>query len=106
MTEAITRYMEQLGSGEDAPDISLKWTAPVDGIYEISTLGSEADTVLTVFPGDCDRERELGCHDDQPGVSSSAILLEITEGTSVTFVISAFNADDAGPIALHISPTQ
>ncbi len=91
-----------LGSGKDAPDLALLWTAPAEGTYFVSTLGSEADTVLTAFPPDCDRALELACNDDQRGVDTSALSLELEEGASVVLVISAFNAEEAGPVVLHI----
>lgn len=91
-----------LGSGQGAPDISISWTAPADGVYRISTLGSEADTVLTIFPSNCEADQELVCHDDLPGVSTSAVLLQIDAEQSVTIVVSAFDEEDAAPFRLHI----
>ncbi|MCB9542784.1 MAG: hypothetical protein H6703_10085 [Myxococcales bacterium] len=93
-----------LGSGKDAPDLALRWTAPADGVYLISTLGSGADTALTLYPDDCDRAREFGCNDDQPGVRTSAIALDIDAGQSVVIVIAAFEEDTVGPVRLHIQP--
>jgi hypothetical protein len=94
----------RLGSGQDAPDIALRWTAPADGRYLLSTLGSEADTVLMLFADACDPERALACHDDQRGVSSSAITLQIEAGQSVVLVISGYGAADTLPVRLHVLP--
>lgn len=94
----------RLGSGEDAPDLALRWTAPADGVYVISTLGSRADTVLTLYPGDCDRTRAFGCHDDQPEVRTSALALEIDAGQTVVIVIGSYEEDTTGPVVLHIFP--
>ena len=91
-----------LGSGKNAPDIALRWTAPADGDYAISTLGSQADTVLTAFPDGCGSFEELACNDDQSGVVTSAIRLNMSAGQSVVLVISAFNEDDADTVVLHI----
>jgi hypothetical protein len=93
-----------LGSGGDTPDIALRWTAPADGVYLISTLGSQADTVLTLFPDDCEAQRELACSDDRSGVTSSAIRLTISEDQSVIVVISAFNKEDVDSVVLHVEP--
>ena len=93
-----------LGSGGDAPDIALRWTAPADGVYLISTLGSAADTVLTLLSDDCETRQELACSDDRPGVTTSAISLTISEGQSVLVVISSFNEEDADTVVLHIEP--
>ena len=91
-----------LGTGKDAPDLALLWTAPAAGTYVVSTLGSQTDTVLTAWPADCDRARELACNDDQPGVETSALTLDLEEGASVVLVVSGLEADDAGPVVLHI----
>ena len=91
-----------LGSGRDTPDLTLRWTAPVDGIYELSTLGSEADTVLTLYSDDCEVTTEFACHDDQLGDSSSAIRLQVSGGQAVRVVISAYKAEDVAPVVLHI----
>ncbi len=93
-----------LGTGKDSPDIALRWTAPADGVYIISTLGSGADTVLSLYPDDCDRAREFGCSDDQSGLRTSAIALEIDAGQSVVIVISAYEEGTVGPVRLHIYP--
>jgi hypothetical protein len=93
-----------LGTGKDAPDLSLRWTAPASGVYVVSTLGSEADTVLTMFPPDCDHTREFVCNDDVGGDSSSQINLQIDAGQSVVIVISAFEATEAKAVRLNIYP--
>ncbi len=90
-----------LGTGEDAPDLALLWTAPEAGAYIVSTLGSEADTVLTSYPADCER-RELGCSDDRPSVTSSAIRLELEAGEQRVLVISSYQEEDAEAVRLHI----
>ncbi len=94
----------RLGLGADTADTSLLWTAPSSGEFYLTTYGSETDTVLTLFPGDCDADREFGCHDDLGPISSSSIRLRIDEGESVTIVVSAFAAEEAGSFQLHIYP--
>jgi hypothetical protein len=94
----------RLGLGADTPDLSLRWTAPSSGQFLLTTYGSEADTVLTLFPGDCDANREFGCHDDLGPLASSAIRLTIDEGQTVTIVISGFSSEDTLPFQLHIYP--
>lgn len=95
-----------LGSGANSPDISIRWTAPAEGIFRISTLGSEVDTVLTTYSEDCEVREEFGCNDDQPGLSSSLIRLQINEGRSVRIVISAYDAESLGMVVLHITPEE
>ena len=82
----------------------MRWTAPSSGQFYLTTYGSEADTVITLFPGDCDADREFGCHDDLGPLGSSAIRLTIDEGQTITIVISGFTENDALPFQLHIYP--
>ncbi len=94
----------RLGSGKDAPDLALRWTAPADGVYILSTLGSRADTVMVLYRDDCDPLGEFGCHDDQPGVRTSAIALQIEAGQSVVIGVASYQDDTTGPVVLHIYP--
>ena len=91
-----------LGTGRDAPDIALRWTAPSDGVFLLSTLGSKADTVLTLYADDCQAGEEFGCHDNQSGVKTSAIRLQINADQAVRIVLSARDLEDAASVVLHI----
>ncbi|MEL6180068.1 MAG: hypothetical protein AAFS10_14000, partial [Myxococcota bacterium] len=94
----------RLGNGGDSEDILVRWTAPSTGRFFISTYGSEADTVLSLYPGDCDFTREFGCDDDDGPISSSRVLLRIDEGVSITIAVSGYGENDSGPFQLHIYP--
>lgn len=91
-----------LGAGADTPDVALAWTAPAAGDYVVSTLGSEADTVLHVLDASCAPASELACDDDLPPLASSEVTLTLSGGQSVVLVVSAYDADDAGAFTLHI----
>ena len=93
-----------LGLGGGTPDWSLRWTAPASGQWYLTTYGSEADTVLTLFPDTCDIDREFGCSDDLGPISSSSIRLTIEEGQTVTIVVSGYAKTDTGAFQLHIYP--
>jgi hypothetical protein len=92
-----------LGEGGGSPDLALRWTAPEGGVYRLSTYGSRADTVLSVYPDACDLTRELGCNDDERPVTTSALNLRIDAGTAVIIVISGYNKDTTGTATLHIT---
>ena len=94
----------RLGNGGDSQDVAFRWTAPSTGRFFISTYGSEADTVLSLYPDGCDYTREFGCDDDDGPIESSRILLEIDEGVSITIAISGYGEQDVGPFQLHIYP--
>ena len=80
----------------------MRWTAPSDGVFLLSTLGSKADTVLTLYADDCQVSEEFGCHDNQSGVKTSAIRLQINADQAVRIVLSARDLEDAAPVVLHI----
>ncbi len=92
----------RLGSGKDAPELTLRWTAPADGIYQLSTQGSRGDTVMVLYRDDCDPLGEFGCNDDLPGVRTSGIRLEIDAGQTVVIGVHSYEDDTTGPVALHI----
>lgn len=92
----------RLGSGADAPDFTLRWTAPADGVYVLSTQGSQGDTVMVLYRDDCDPLGEFGCNDDLPGVRTSGINLQIGAGESVVIGVASYDADTTGPVVLHI----
>ena len=93
-----------LGNGGESRDRALLWTAPATGRYVLSTKGSDFDTTISVYPPDCDRERELTCDDDEGPIVTSNLLIEAVEGEPVVIVISGYNKVDAGPFRLHIIP--
>ena len=99
-----------LGTGEGTPDLALRFTAPVAGRYTFSTLGSATDTVLTLRDDVCtDAPRESGderaCSDDQPGVTTSAIVADLAAGRSIRLILSAYaplTGPDQGGVVLNI----
>lgn len=94
-----------LGTGGDAPDIALAWTAPAAGEYVLSTRGSAIDTALSVIAPDCDPVRELACNDDQSPLRTSEVRITLEEGESVVIVLGAFDPTRAaGRVVLHVYP--
>jgi hypothetical protein len=74
--------------GEGEAEIVFSWTAPADGLYEFSTLGSDFDTVLYLRDGSCEGA-ELACNDDAGG-SHSAVVRQLAAGQTVLVVIDTF----------------
>jgi len=74
-----------------ARDASLAWTAPSAGAWRIDTVGSEVDTILAAWPGECVTPRDpSACNDDADGFAS-AITIDAEEGEVWTFVVTGFD---------------
>jgi len=90
---------EEAVGGED---VALTWTAPADGRYTFSTVGSTYDTVLSLLDGStCDAE-QLACSDDVGRGQSSLVSASLSGGDTVTVVIDADGPDQRGTWSLGI----
>ncbi|MBK6919871.1 MAG: hypothetical protein IPH07_20915 [Deltaproteobacteria bacterium] len=74
----------------DAPDRVLLWTAPADGTYSFSTIGSGYDTGLAVLSGDCSGI-EIACNDDSsPTIVQSDVSIALEEGQTIAIVVDGY----------------
>ena len=69
----------------NAAEAVFVWTAPFDGVFEVHTVGSSFDTVLSLQSGLCGGG-ELGCNDDAIGAFSS-VTTPLAAGQTVTAVV-------------------
>ncbi|WP_437512576.1 MXAN_6577-like cysteine-rich protein [Sorangium sp. So ce1099] len=88
--------------GSSAPEVIHSFTAPETGTYVIDTFGSDYDTVLSVFDGDCSGE-ELDCSDDSPWHSgvTSELSVSLEAGQTILIVVDGYDRD-SGPYELHV----
>jgi len=87
--------------GTGARDLVYRFQAPEAGLYEISTVGSDFDTLLSVRTG-CDGE-ELACNDDVArGNTASALELTLEACQTIFIVVDGYNADAAGNVVLNV----
>ncbi len=100
------------GFNFETPRASLwwKWTAPATGSVWIDTLGSDFDTVLTVFGSDPpDTSNRLGENDNattRAGVGASALRLAVTAGQTLTLRVTRRDAaEPTGQARLNVSMT-
>ncbi|WP_437781486.1 MXAN_6577-like cysteine-rich protein [Sorangium sp. So ce1097] len=84
-----------------ASEMAFTYTAPADGSYVISTIGSSYDTVLHVHSNRC-RGRTLSCNDDSGGGGTSRMTLTLTAGQVITIVVDGYNSA-SGNFTLNIS---
>jgi hypothetical protein len=87
--------------GESAPDHAYLFVPPVSGAYRIDTFGSDFDTLLHVFYGECGGGF-IGCNDDAGFETlESEVEVELTEGTPYTIVVDGFG-ESAGNYQLNL----
>ena len=77
--------LDQSCGGGGAVDRVVMWTAPADGMYTIETVGSDYDTVLSLYFS-CDGP-ELLCDDDSVGTASQ-LTGALTAGQRVILAVS------------------
>ena len=77
-----------------------QFTAPVAGILSMDTFGSDFDTGLGVYTGDCGTLTEIACNDDASGVTSQ-VTLPTTAGATY-FILAGGYGSDAGNLVLHL----
>lgn len=76
-----------------------QFTAPISGILNVDTLGSDFDTGLAVYSGACDALSEIACDDDTLGVTSQ-ISIPTVAGTTYYILAGGYDSD-AGNLVLH-----
>lgn len=81
------------------------WTAPRTGSYEITTAGSDFDTVLGVYVGNTLSSLSgVNANDDSPNVSpQSAVFISANAGTTYQIAVDGYGGA-SGRILLSIFP--
>lgn len=89
-----------------------EFTPPRDGLMNLNTVGSNYDTVLSVFTacarlvsGNCSQATLRGCNDDDiaAGVLTSRMTdFPVNGGSTYRFKVSAYNDNAAGDAKLNI----
>ena len=96
-------WVAESGQG---PDITYKWVAPIDTIYDISLVGSSFDTDLEIYAFTCPTEPvypgDFICGNDDWGALYSRLFLSLTAGQQVLIVVDGY-ADVSGDFILGIS---
>lgn len=83
-----------------APDVAYTWSAPSDGSFTFSTVGSSFDTLLELRTGSCTGP-SLGCNDDSGGTVQSEVVVTLRRGMGVVVVVDGFGSSE-GDFALNI----
>lgn len=67
------------------------WTAPTDGVYSLSTDGSDFDTLLAVYRGNNVATLDLAGRNDDAGFDwTSTVVFPASSGTAYQFVVDGY----------------
>jgi hypothetical protein len=96
----------QSACGDNPPippsSVWFRFVAPDDGVVGIDTGGSDYDTVLAVFGGDCAALEESTCDDDYDSVLlTSRVSVPVTAGVTYTILVTPYFDHLAGRLHLH-----
>jgi len=84
-----------------AQTIWLTFTPSTTAAYIASTVGSNYDSVLTIYTFDGTNFTEIGCNDDTSDTDTASQLdLSLTAGTTYYFQVSTFNGNPFNPANL------
>jgi hypothetical protein len=96
-------WVAESGQG---PDVTYKWVAPIDTIYDISLVGSSYDTDLEIYAFTCPTEPvypgDFICGNDDWGAMYSRLFISLEAGQQVLIVVDGY-ANAAGDYVLGIS---
>ncbi|OGW35094.1 MAG: hypothetical protein A2X58_09790, partial [Nitrospirae bacterium GWC2_56_14] len=81
--------MVTCGNGSRNGSVWYKYTATQDGALAIDTTGSNYDTILSAYTGNCGTLASLDCNDDTNGTQSS-LSVPMSAGTTYYFMVSAY----------------
>ncbi len=76
-----------------------QFTAPVSGLLDVDTYGSDFDTGLAIYAGSCGSLAQVDCNDDTEGFTSE-LLIPTTAGVTYYFLVGGYNAH-VGNLVLH-----
>ncbi len=100
-------FGQTCAAGPGGRDVTFMFTAPEAGFYEIDTLGSDFDTVLSVRT-DCTGATVVECNDDiQRGMETrSKVSVELAACETVLIIVDGYNADEMGNVVLNIGTQE
>ena len=79
-----------------------EFTAPVAGLLEVDTFGSDFDTGLALYTGTCGALTEVACNDDADGLLTSQVTEPMSAGTTY-FILAGGYDSDAGNLELDLN---
>jgi len=87
--------VDDFGSG-----VWYKFIPPSNGQLVLDTIGSDFDTGLAIYTGDCRSYNLVACDDDGGGNLSSKITVSLTAGIAY-YILAGGYAGETGNLVLH-----
>ena len=87
---------------DSGPEVVYAFTAPANGTYVVSTLGSAIDTILSVRSNCGAPNSELACNDDSVGLTSE-VQFDGRAGVEYALIVDGYGQNDLGNIVLRIT---
>jgi hypothetical protein len=90
--------------GQDTNSVWYGMTAAVDTVYGIDTVGSDYDTVVSVYTGGCDSLTRIACSDDFGGAISPAnrSVLTFTAQAGTPYLIEVSGKSGGGTLRFRL----
>ena len=89
------------GGNEGGHSLWWSWTAPANGIFYVSTEGSEIDTLIGIYEGRfVDKLLRLAGSDDIPGDEFGEIITTVKAGNKYYIAVDGF-AGNSGSVQLN-----
>ena len=101
-TEGGVNMMTGSCGGESSPERVFVWTVPATGLFRVSTVNADFDTVLYLFNGSCSSD-EVVCSDDTGARSTSTIDIDAEVGAQIVIAVDGANGE-FGSFELRIDP--
>ncbi len=87
----------ELNAAGVSHSVWYSFVPPCTGTLDINTTGSNYDTVLAVFRGNCLSATQVACNDDNNGGTQSQVTdVAVTAGFTYFMKVSAFGLNGAG----------
>ena len=80
-------------SFESANGVWYQFTAPRDGFLLVDLSGSDFDTALGIYSGNCGSLTQIDCNDDDVGVLTSVTETFLASGTTVRVFCAGYEGD-------------
>jgi len=96
---------ESCGVPPNSNSVWYRFVPASCGRANIDTIGSDYDTVLSIFSGTCAAPISVACDDDTVGTQSQILNVRLTGGTAYLIKVADFNVPDGGTLSFHFAFT-
>ncbi len=73
-----------------------RFVPPCSGTIDVDTIGSNYDTVLSVWRGTCASAVQVACNDDAVGTQSRVLDVSVSAGFTYLIKVAGYGASNAG----------